>query len=251
MDMPAAENLVAADAVLAGALAAIDALRAKGALVHCITNTVAQNFTANVLLACGATPSMTVARDEARHFTSAADAVLVNLGTLDDDRVAAIRQAVSLTGSEGKPLVLDPVMCHISPPRLALAREVAAAGPAIIRANAAEAEALGTLPAHTVLARTGELDRVESSAGVVAVANGHPFMSKVVAVGCAQGALMAALASVADDPRDAALAALVWFGVAGERAAANATGPGSFQPLFLDALYALTTSQISDAARVK
>jgi hydroxyethylthiazole kinase len=249
--MPAAENLVAADAVLEGALSAIDALRGKGALVHCITNTVAQNFTANVLLACGATPSMTVAREEARHFTSSADAVLVNLGTLDEDRVAAIRQAVLLSADEGKPLVLDPVMCHISPPRLALAREVAAAGPSIIRANAAEAEALGGLPAATVLARTGAVDRVEVGAEVVTIANGHPFMSRVVAVGCAQGALMAALASVAESPRDAALAALVWFGVAGEHAATKAKGPGTFQPLFLDALYTLSTSQISHAARMK
>ena len=32
--------------------------------VHCITNSVAQNFTANVLLAAGATPSMTIAEEE-------------------------------------------------------------------------------------------------------------------------------------------------------------------------------------------
>ncbi len=50
--------------LLKAAVNSIRALRADGALVHCITNTVAQNFTANVLLACGATPSMTVSPAE-------------------------------------------------------------------------------------------------------------------------------------------------------------------------------------------
>ena len=51
--------------------------------VHCITNAVAQNFTANVLLAAGAMPSMTIAPKEVGAFAARADALLVNLGTFD------------------------------------------------------------------------------------------------------------------------------------------------------------------------
>ena len=39
-------------------------LRARAPRVHCITNAVAQAFTANVLLAAGAVPSMTIAVNE-------------------------------------------------------------------------------------------------------------------------------------------------------------------------------------------
>jgi hydroxyethylthiazole kinase len=46
--------------------------------VHCITNSVAQNFTANVLLAVGAVPSMTVAPDEIAEFVARADALLMD-----------------------------------------------------------------------------------------------------------------------------------------------------------------------------
>jgi len=61
----------------------LDRVRSRRPRVHCITNAVAQNFTANMLLAAGAVPSMTIAQKEARAFASRADAVLVNLGTFD------------------------------------------------------------------------------------------------------------------------------------------------------------------------
>ena len=38
-------------------------LRTCGPRVHCITNAVAQNFTANVLLAAGCVPSMTLSAE--------------------------------------------------------------------------------------------------------------------------------------------------------------------------------------------
>ena len=58
-------------------------LRARGPRVHCITNTVAQNFTANVLLALGCVPSMTLAAGEIGDFVARSQALLVNLGTFD------------------------------------------------------------------------------------------------------------------------------------------------------------------------
>ena len=63
--------------------------RASKPHVHCITNSVAQNFTANVLLAAGATPSMTIAAEEIGDFVSMADALLINLGTMDSARTKA------------------------------------------------------------------------------------------------------------------------------------------------------------------
>ena len=61
-------------------------LRARAPRVHCITNSVAQAFTANVLLAAGAVPSMTLAAEEIGGFVASADALLVNLGTFDAER---------------------------------------------------------------------------------------------------------------------------------------------------------------------
>src|SRR6266446_5055996 len=76
-DAPA---VVAPGALAATAAAILDRLRTRRPRIHCITNTVAQTFTANMLLAVGAVPSMTVAPDEITAFLARADALLVNLG---------------------------------------------------------------------------------------------------------------------------------------------------------------------------
>ena len=44
-------------------------------LVHCMTNDVVQTFTANVLLAIGASPAMVIDPDEASQFAAIADAL--------------------------------------------------------------------------------------------------------------------------------------------------------------------------------
>ncbi|MFN6979373.1 MAG: hydroxyethylthiazole kinase, partial [Gemmobacter sp.] len=49
----------------------------------------------------------------------------------------------------------------------------------------------------------------------------------------------------------ATVAALACFGLAGERAALAATGPGSFAVAFLDALAALTPEDVTAGARVR
>ena len=61
-------------------------LRARAPRIHCITNAVAQNFTANVLLAAGCVPSMTLSPEEIGAFVAGAQGLLVNLGTFDAER---------------------------------------------------------------------------------------------------------------------------------------------------------------------
>src|SRR3982074_1532370 len=112
---------------LADAAAAVLArLRAKNPRVHCITNAVAQNFTANVLLAAGAVPSMTVDPVEIAEFVARADALLVNLGTLNRGRREAAEIAIEQISDERRPWVLDPVFVDRSEPRTAPAKPLAA-----------------------------------------------------------------------------------------------------------------------------
>jgi hydroxyethylthiazole kinase len=240
------------ESLLQPALDAIIRLRRHGALVHCLTNTVAQNFTANVLLACGATPSMTTSPREVTDFTARADVVLVNLGTLDEERMKAILASLEVCNGSDKPFVLDPVMCHVSPLRLRLAEQILKSGPAIMRANKNELAALDGASEHFegCIALTGQTDRLVIKGQELQVHNGDLMMAKVTAIGCAQGALMAALLATGADGLTAALAALIWFGVAGESAATRSSGPGSFSPAFIDALYGLSIDHISKRAKL-
>src|SRR5438876_10754382 len=84
----------------------LDRVRTQRPRVHCITNAVAQSFTANMLLAAGAVPSMTIARNEVGAFVQRADALLINLGTFDAERRNASLVAIAAARKAGKPWVL-------------------------------------------------------------------------------------------------------------------------------------------------
>jgi hydroxyethylthiazole kinase len=237
-------------------------MRVRAPRVHCLTNSVAQQYTANVLLAAGCVPSMTISREEVEFFVAGADALLVNLGTFDAERRAAIDVAVGAAKAASKPWVLDPVFIERAQPRGQFARELLAQGPAVVRLNIAEFAALsGGDPAgdaserfakkhRTVVALTGDVDRVTDSARRVVVANGDPLMAQVTAMGCAGSALVAAALVVEPDAFVAATAALAAFGVAGEVAARDARGPGSFAGAIIDALHALDRTTLRQLARI-
>ena len=238
-------------------------VRAHSPRVHCITNAVAQNFTANVLLAAGARPSMTISPEEIGSFVASADALLVNLGTFDAARRDATDTAIGVAAEEGLPWVLDPVLIDRSPPRAAYAADLVARGPRALRLNRAEFAALaGAEPDPAALRRyaldtlavvgvTGETDVVTDGARIATIRNGHPLMARVTAMGCVASALVAACLAVEADAWLATAAALLAFGVAGEGAADDARGPGSFATEILDALYRLDRDVMVARAKVQ
>jgi hydroxyethylthiazole kinase len=237
-------------------------IRDRAPRVHCITNTVAQQYTANMLLAAGAVPSMTISPEEIVSFVASADALLVNLGTLDAERRIAIDAAVASAKSARMPWLLDPVFIERTPTRASFARELVKREPAAVRLNTAEfaalagADATGDAPARfakghaTVVALTGDVDRVSDGSRRAAIANGHPFMGAVTAMGCAGSALVGAALAVESDGFLATVAALAALGVAGEVAVQAARGPGSFASAILDALHGLDRATLRAHTRV-
>lgn len=227
-------------------------------LVMCLTNTVAANFTANVLLAIGAKPAMIEEPSEAAQLAAVADAVLVNLGTVTPAQADVMRSAVAVCqlgtdpqskGTDpgerrGIPWVLDPVAVHVLDYRQRLAREFLQAHPALIRGNHAEIDFLkkycGELLGSVPLLSTGEEDRVWLPDGVLRIAGGVPMLQTVTATGCAQGAICAALLGWGQTPAQAAETASRLMKRAGEVAFGLASKPGSFQSALLDALYELS-----------
>ena len=97
---------------------------------------------------------------------------------------------------------------------------------------------------------SGATDLITDGSRVAAVANGHPLMAKVTAMGCAGSALIAACLAVEDDAWRAAAAGLTLLGVAGELAARAAQGPASFAVAIIDALYGLKGATVLQEARV-
>ncbi|MDF1747724.1 MAG: hydroxyethylthiazole kinase, partial [Alphaproteobacteria bacterium] len=110
--------------------------------VHCLTNSVAEPITANVLLAIGAVPSLTSDPDEIPDFLRTADGLMVNLGTPGTDRMLARRMAANSANKLGLPWVLDPVMVDRSDMRREEAIRMISLGPTVVRCNAGEASTL-------------------------------------------------------------------------------------------------------------
>jgi hydroxyethylthiazole kinase len=250
------------DELAAQAAAILDRVRTRTPRIHCITNAVAQNFSANMLLALGAVPSMTIAPDEVGEFAARADALLVNLGTFDAERRTAAEIAVRSVTGDGVPWLLDPVFIERSKPRTVFAKELLAQHPRAVRLNHAEFAALTgaglsepalracALEYDTVLGLTGETDLVTDGTRIASIANGHPLMAKITAMGCAGSAIAAACLAVEPDAWRATTVGLILLGVAGEIAGARATGPGTFAAYMLDAIYALDGTVLTEQARV-
>lgn len=227
----------------------LDRLRARAPRIHCLMNTVVQKLVADGLSALGAIPSMTSSPEEVAHFVRHADALLVNLGTLDASRREAIALGLDAAEEAGRRWALDPAHCDYSPPRAEFARRLLALAPAVLRANAAEFDILD-VPERTVAVRTGRVDRISLGKRTMTVENGDPLMAKVTGTGCLAGAVVAAFLAVEDDAFVAAGCAMLAMGVAAEKAAKVAHGPGSFEPALLDALAALDGRDILERARV-
>jgi hydroxyethylthiazole kinase len=252
---------VDAAALTAGRSALTDAVP----LVHCLTNTVAQTLTANALLAVGAAPAMVDEPLEAEGFAAVASAVLVNLGTVHERTATAMRLAARAAAAAGTPWVLDPVAVGGLAFRTDLAAELLDARPTVVRGNASEVMALAgagaggrgvdstaaadeALEAATVLAArtggvvavSGEVDLVTDGSRTVRIGGGSVLLTRTTGAGCALGALVAAYVAVTRDALTAAVAAHAHVALAAEAAAAAAAGPGTFAPLWLDALDAVT-----------
>lgn len=159
--------------------------RALSPLTHCMTNDVVQTFTANTLLALGASPAMVIDPVEARPFAAIANALLINVGTLTASRADAMRAAVESAYDAKTPWTLDPVAVGALEFRRRFCLDLLSLRPAAIRGNASEIlalsgmalggrgvdtteAALAALPAAQALARqidcivvvTGEVDYV-------------------------------------------------------------------------------------------
>jgi len=207
-------------------------------IIHCITNYVAMDLTANALLAVGARPLMSSARQEMEDIARVANALLINIGTLDDAQVEAARVAGGAMLRQGKPVVLDPVGVQVSSYRMQAAlRLIEECQPCVIKGNAEEMKALKpALSTYSgVRVTTGEVDVIEQGNRQEKLTGGSPLMTQVTAMGCTAGALIAAFLTQEKDPFVAAVQAMQRMKNAGEQAITD-EGLGTYRQRFIDCL---------------
>ena len=253
------------------------AIRERKPLVHQITNYVVMNETANATLSLGALPVMAHAVEEVEEMASLAGALVLNIGTLSEHWIEAMLLAAKAANAADVPVVLDPVGAGATRLRTETAKRILdEAEIAVVRGNAAEVatlagreaeirgvESIGAADSGAELAQaaasalgcvasvTGPVDHVSDGARTIAVANGDALLGTVSGTGCMSTAITGCFLAVASTPLEAAVEALVAFGVAGEDAAVGATGPGSFHVALYDALYNLDPATLDSRAKAE
>ena len=252
-------------------------LQKQQPLVQCITNSVATNYAANVLLAAGASPAMIDNPFEAESFANITSALSINLGTPTPDQMQAMKISAETVSKKSIPWVLDPVgYGAILKWRSDMADTLVSLKPTVIRGNASEISALAgnqvqskgvdsTVASHEVykqalpllqncecVAISGESDFILSKElnAVIQVNGGSFLQPKITATGCALGALIAAYCAVTT-PTIATISAHIHFAIAGKLAFEKTQTVGRFNVAFLDEIYSLNVDKISNYANIE
>ena len=269
--------------------ASAEDVRAAGPLVHCITNYVTVESCANAVLAVGASPIMSDEPEDVVDITSICNALVLNIGTLNKQTIVGMKAAGARAAELGHAIVLDPVGAGASALRTKTAAELLDTLPvSLVRGNMSEVKALAGQAAATqgvdvnpadavtdaagiaeaaafardfaaqancVVAIPGPIDIVADSARAFAVRNGSPLQGRITGSGCMLSAISGAyMARAGENAVEAALAAVVHMGAAGQAAQARmgeADGTGSFHTYLMDALSTLQGADLFGTALVE
>ena len=252
-------------------------VREKRPLVHSITNYVVMQYTANALLALGASPVMAHAVEEMEEMASLASALVLNIGTLSVPWIEGMRVAGAVASGRGIPIVLDPVGAGATRFRTDTAvRLLDECRVTVLRGNASEVLAVargaggtrGVDAAHrvedaieaarkfarrraVVVAITGAVDHVTDGDNLLRVQNGHAAMGSITGSGCTATAVIAAFCAVNANALEATAYALAFYGIAGEYAARRSALPGTFGTALIDMLQAVTPGDVVREARIE
>lgn len=247
-------------------------------LIHNITNLVVTNFSANALLAIGASPLMAHAPEELEDIIGISNALVINIGTLDNQQINSMMVAAELANKKKIPIVIDPVGAGASTLRTDTALTLLKiANRPIVKGNGGEILALANQqvsskgvdslyqPSDAItaaqslitdlniaaIAISGPEDVVLDGANCTIHANGSSLMPHITGMGCILAAITGAFSAVSESPYTAARNAVSLVSIAGEMAAKKSQGPGSFLPLFLDQLYTLTQEELASRLNVR
>jgi hydroxyethylthiazole kinase len=257
----------------------LDRIKQRAPLIHNITNFVVMNSSANILLAIGASPVMAHCRAEVEEMTALAGALVLNIGTLQEDWLESMICAGKAANAKGIPVIVDPVGAGATRLRTEAVKQIMrACSVTVLRGNASEVLSLADVAVRTkgvdsslgmsaeivqaakemalaekcIIAISGEEDCITDGCSVFRVGNGQPLMTKVTGIGCGLTAVTAAFCAVAGaDFARATAAAFAFYGLCGDLAIKTSDKPGSFYVAFLDRLYTTGKEEIKKFLKVR
>lgn len=252
-------------------------VREKHPLVHHITNYVTVNDCANITICAGGAPVMADALEEVEEMAAVAGALVLNIGTLNTAQIESMILAGGMANDRKIPVILDPVGAGATRFRTeTVQRLLDELKVSVLKGNAGEIGVLAgaggkvrgvdshglagdvvsiakdyAKSARLVVSISGATDIVTDGKRTFLVENGHPLMGSISGTGCMAASVTGVFCAVSGDLVKASAAALAAFGIAGERAAADARGPFTFKTALFDELAGLTPAALGKSARIR
>lgn len=255
----------------------LEKVRTQKPLVHHLTNWVTIYDCANIVKVLGASPVMAHAKEESGDMAKLGSSLVLNIGTLTPDFIESMKVAAKSANKKGIPVILDVCGAGATPFRDEKSFELLdGVRVDVIKGNASEiariaGENVQTKGVDSVdvekdlidIARqlakkrnatvviTGKEDIVADKDRHYIVKNGHELMAHVVGTGCMASSVIGTFCAVEKDLAKASAAALACFGIAGELAAKESKGPGSFKESLYDNIYRLDKDTIEKMQRIE
>lgn len=241
-------------------------IRSRNPLVHHITNVVTINDCANITLAIGASPVMATSVEEVEDMVRLANALVLNIGTIQAETFSAMLLAGKAANKIGIPVVFDPVGVGATPYRKKVANELLQQVKiSVIRGNASEVNSLIggnegtrgvdaveiTMDRHKLAERaanlfscvvvvSGKVDVVSNGIKTVQIENGDTWLTKVTGTGCMTTSLIGAFVGSTNDYFSASIAGMSTMSIAGERAKNSlpeGAGIGQYKVKLMDEIF--------------
>lgn len=240
-------------------------------LILNLANSVTPQRVADVISMVGGSPLVTEASQEIDELLAISQALVINIGTITDEQLHMMIKAGAKANELGIPVVLDPVAVHL-PYRSNCVQQLSQAVHFdYIRGNSAEiawfanedSQATGidaldsavniatvknaAQTTGAVIVQSGAIDIISDGKQTVTVDYNNPALATNVGAGDMLSAVVATFASVTDDKFKAGYVAALNMKLAGQKATAIVGNdrPGTYMPVFFDAIYGLTDADIS------
>ncbi len=229
-------------------------------LIHCITNPIAMNQSANAILALGARPIMAEHPSEVAEITLNADGLLLNFGNISDIRISAMERSIDVANHFEIPVVIDAVGVACSRFRMEFFWKLTRFNKArVIKGNYSEILALHDRNYKTsgvdadaglqknmvekaaialseaydaIIVATGKEDIVAHMGQARRIVGGSEQLGTVTGTGCMLGAIIATFLAF-DNSREAVEKACEFFKECGRKAQSD-KGSGTFMVNLMD-----------------
>ena len=237
----------------------LNEIQSKNPLTHCITNSVTINDCANAVLAIGGSPFMAEDVDELEEVVTIADALVINIGKLSKDQVAAMKVSAETANKTNTPIVLDPVGVGVTELRNRTTLDlIENYKMAAIRGNISEIKAIAKLVGvidennaakgvdvnaddiiteenleangeiiketaaklNTTILASGPIDILSDGDTIITIDNGDDMMPLITGSGCMLSSIVGTCVG-GSTPLEGSLVAILAMNLAGEKARAK------------------------------